>query len=285
MCRESHNEMKTIGIADLTQLVMDRLANPGDYAGRSLVLWNVDYSQYGIAYRVIEQCCELHNNENSNDQVWFRHSDMMFVDDDYTQKTCMYSEYVWDENANEYNQHVEIKRCGILFNTGCYMLSEQEDWLKLVNTHTNAKGGVVQDCAVIVCAQADQLAYIPFGSNDPQWILTEEQFGDNCDIYSIQPTLDEWASWVAPYCHPEVLNVVLAYIEKNGIGNVPYGFEYWQRIMSKLNNLVEDNEGCPLIQIPKRDVETAVKGLVGTKSPAPEFCDFIYDQDSPINNQ
>ena len=281
MCRESHNEMKTIGIADLKQLVMDRLANPGAYTGRSLVLWNVDYSHYGIAYRVIEQCCELHNNENLNDQVWFRRSDMTFVDDDYTQPETWHDWYEWDENIKEYKGRHELKRCGILLNTGCYMLYDQENWLKFVNTHTNAKGGVVQDCAVIVCAQADQLSYIPFGSNDPQWILKEEQFGENCDIYRIQPTLDEWATWVAPYCHPEVLNAVLAFIEKNGIGNVPYGFEYWQRIMSKLNNLVEDNEGCPLIQIPKRDVETAVKGLVGTKSPAPEFCDFIYD--SPIN--
>lgn len=33
---------------------MDRLANPGDYAGRSIVLWNADYSLDGIAYLVIK---------------------------------------------------------------------------------------------------------------------------------------------------------------------------------------------------------------------------------------
>lgn len=281
MYRESQNNMKTIGIADFKKLVMERLANPKDYAGRSLVLWNADYNDYGIAYRVIEQCCEIYNKQNPNDQVWFRVSDMTFDNDDYTKQTCMCKKYVRDEKTNEYHQHIEMKECGILFNTGCYMLSDKEDWLKFVNTHTNRRGHVFQDCAVIVCAQADQLSYFPsWGSKDP-FILKEEQFGDNCDIYSIQPTLDEWATWVAPYCDPEILKVVLAYIEKNGIGDVPYGFEYWQRIMDALDILVND-EGCPINQIPKEFVETRLCGAVSTQSPAPEFCDFIYEQDAPM---
>ena len=64
--------MKIIGIADFKNLVMERLANPRDYAGRSLVLWNADYMQYGIAYQVIKQCCKSYNKENPNDQVWFK---------------------------------------------------------------------------------------------------------------------------------------------------------------------------------------------------------------------
>ena len=160
------------------------------------------------------------------------------------------------------------------------MLYDKEDWLKFVNTHTNQKGGVFQDCVVIVCAQADQLTYISlFGdSKDSRYILKEEQFGNNCDIYSIQPTLDEWVTWVEPDCHPEIFKVVRAYIEKNGIGDEPYGFEYWQRIMNDLDILVND-EGCPINQIPKEFVETRLCGAVSTKSPAPEFCDFIYEQD------
>lgn len=268
--------MKTIGIADFKKLVMERLANPRNYAGRSLVLWNADYNEYGIAYRVIEQCCERYNEENPNDQVWFKWSDTTFNTDDYTKQTCMCEKYVRDENSNEYYMHIDMKRMGILFNTGCCI---SDNWLKFVNTHTNSKGGVYQDCAVIVCAQADQLTYFQYcSSKDSKRILKEEQFGNNCDIYSIQPTIDEWAAWIAPYCHPEILKVVRAFIEKNGIGNVPYGFEYWQRIMKELNNLVED-QGCPLNQIPKRFVEINVQGLVSTKSPAPEFCDFIYEQD------
>ena len=279
MYGESQKNMKTIGIAAFKKLVMERLANPRDYAGRSLVLWNADYNDYGIACRVIEQCCEIYNKENPNDQVWFCVSDMIFDNDDYTKQICMCRKYVRNEKTNEYNLHTEIKRCGIIFNTGCYMPYEHDGWLKFVNTHTNSNGGIHQDCAMIVCAQADQLSYIPYGdSKDSKLILKEEQFGSNCDIYSIQPTLDEWATWIAAYCQPEILQVVCAFIEKNGIGDVPYGFEYWQRIMKELNNLVK-NEGCPLNQIPKRDVEIEVEGYVSTKSPAPEFCDFIYEQD------
>ena len=281
MYRESQNNMKTIGIADFKKLVMERLANPRDYAGRSLVLWNADYNDYSIARRVIEQCCERYNKENPNEQVWFKMSDMTFDGDDYTQPKTWHNWYEWDENVKKYEIRHELKICGILFNTGCYMLSEQENWLKFVNTHTNSNGGIHQDCAVIVCAQADQLTYFPsWGSKDP-FILKEEQFGDNCDIYSIQPTLDEWATWVAPYCDPEILKVVLAYIEKNGIGDEPYGFEYWQRIMDALDILVND-EGCPINQIPKEFVETRLCGAVSTQSPAPEFCDFIYEQDVPM---
>lgn len=272
MYRELQKNMKTIGIADFNKLVMERLANPRDYAGRSLVLWNADYNDYGIACRVIEQCCEIYNKENPNDQVWFRVSDMTFDNDDYTKQTCMCRKYVRNEKTNKYNLHTEIKRCGIIFNTGCYMPYEHDGWLKFVNTHTNGCGHIFQDCAVIVCAHPDLY---------PQRVLKEEQFGSNCDIYSIQPTLDEWATWIAAYCQPEILQVVCAFIEKNGIGDVPYGFEYWQRIMNALDILVKD-KGCPLNQIPKRLVERKVMGVASTKSPAPEFCDFIYEQDTSM---
>lgn len=272
--------MKTIGIADFKKLVMDRLVNPRDYAGRSLVLWNADYNKYGIAYRVIKQCCKIYNKENPNDQVWFKDSDMCFASDDYTKPTCMHEEYVKNENGEGYHLHVEENRCGILFNTGCYMLYEKEDWLKFVNTHTNQNGGVFQDCAVIICAQADQ------GEKDSKWRLKEEQFGNNCDIFSIQPTLDEWAAWVAPGSHPEVLKVVRAFIEKNGMGNKgvrnePYGFDFWQRTINSLHNLVKDSD-CPLNQIPKRHVEIELKGSFGTQNQTiNEFIDFIYEQNIP----
>ena len=269
--------MKTIGIADFKKLVMERLANPRDYADRSLVLWNADYNKYGIAYRVIKQCCKIYNKENPNDQVWFKDSDMCFASDDYTKPTCMHEEYVKNENGEGYHLHVEEKRCGILFNTGCYMLFEKEDWMKLVNSHTNQMGGVYQDCAVIICAQADQLAYIPaWGTND-KFILKEEQFGKNCDIYSIQPTFDEWITWVTPDCHPEILKVVRAFIEKNGVKHEPYGFDLWQRLIDSLHNLVEESN-CPLNQIPKEEVDLDLKGSFGTKNQTVnEFIDFIYE--------
>ena len=132
--------MKTIGIADFKKLVMERLANPRDYADRSLVLWNADYNKYSIAYRVIKQCCEMYNKENPNDQIWFTYSDMCFASDDYTKPTCMHEEYVKNENGEGYHLHVEENRCGILFNTGCYY--DKEKWLTFVNTHTNQNGAV-----------------------------------------------------------------------------------------------------------------------------------------------
>ena len=263
--------MKTIGIADFKKLVMDRLANPRDYAGRSLVLWNTDCDKKSIGRSIIKQCCKMYNKENPNDQVWFKLSDFCFTMDDYTKQTCWHEEYIWNENTNEYDMHTEMNRFGILFNTGCYMLSDKDNWLKFVNTHTNQKGGVFQDCAVIVCAHEDQS-----GSNDPRWILKEEQFGNNCDIYSIQPTFDEWATWVAPDCHPEVFKVVRAFIEKNGIGNEPYGFDYWQKIMDSLYYLAQDSD-CPLNQIQRRRVELELHGRFGTQNlTVNEFIDFIY---------
>ena len=258
--------MKIIGVADFKKLVMERLANPKDYVGRSLVLWNADYNGYGIAHRVIKSCCEEYNKENQDDQVWFRMSDMMFNDEDYTRPKTWHTWYEWDENVKEYESCHELKRCGILFNTGCYMPFEQEGWFNFINTHTNRFGHIFQDCAVIVCAQADLM------------ILKEDQFGNNCDIYSIQPTLEEWTKWTESFYDSEIIKVVRAYIEKNGVIR---NFDYWLRIMNGLKNLKE-NEGCSINQIPKEDVETKIMGAVSTKSPAPEFCDFIYEQDTSM---
>lgn len=272
MYRKLQKNMKIIGIEDFKKLVMERIANRRDYTGRSLVLWNADYNNYGIAYQVIKQCCIEYDKENPNLQLWFRRSDMMFKDENYTESNVMSEPY--EEFGCKY------KRMGILLNTGCYLPKDQEDWFKFVNTHTNKYGHIFKDCVVIVCAQADQLTY--FSSlKDPKMVLKEEQFGNNCDIYSIQPTLDEWVTWVTPYCHPEILKVVRAYLEKNGIANEPYGFEYWQRVMNSLNNLVKESD-CPINQIPKEDIEMKIMGAVSTESPAPEFCNFIYEQDTSI---
>lgn len=277
--------MKEIGISEFEQLVMARLTSPRDYAGRSLVLWNADYMDYGIAQRVIKQCCERYGKENPNDQVWFKKSDMTFNNDDYTQPKTWHNRMVWDEKFKEYVPSHELKRCGILFNTGCYMLDEQEGWLKFVSTHTNQNGGVFQDCAVIVCAQADGFGYL--GSSNPKFILKEEQFGKNCDIYHIQPTIEEWAKWAEPFYDAEIVKVVRAYIEKNG---VIWHFDYWMRIMSALVGLKKyyskkENNDCSLWQIPEDEVNSKIGGTVGVGHPAPDFCKFIHSffKDNPKN--
>lgn len=270
--------MKEIGISEFEQLVTERLTNPSDFAGRSLVLWNASYMDYGIAYRVIKQCCERYNRENPNDQVWFKRSDMTFNNDDYTQPKTWewYDKKVWDKNANEYNVHREMKRCGILFNTGCYMLDEQDDWLKFVNSHTNQNGNVFQDCAVIVCTHTDDCDYM--GPSNPKFKLKEEQFGENCDVYHVQPTIEEWAKWAEPFYDAEIIKVVHAYIEKNG---VIWHFDYWMRIMEQLSYLKEtysmkENKECFLWQIPEDEVSSKIYATVTLNHPAPDFCKFIH---------
>ena len=243
---------------------MERIANPKDFAGRSLVLWNADYMHYGIVYRVVKQCCIKFDKENPDEQVWFKTSDFMFYNEDYTQSKAL-------PDLNETEVEYGYKRFGILLNTGCYGLQVQDEWFKFVKTHTNRCGHIFQDCAVIVCAQADDIGY--FGKSNPKFILKEDQFAENCDIYSIQPTLDEWTTWVAQFCNPEVLKVVHAFIEKKGLTT---SFDYWQRIMVELERHMR-YEDCSLFQLPKEDVELAVFSNVSTSSPASEFCDFIYE--------
>lgn len=71
----------------------------------------------------------------------------------------------------------------------------EEDWISLHATTFSfqSNGGVFQDCAVIVCAQAGGMSY--FEPSNPKYNLKEEQFGEYCDIYHIQPTIEEWAKW------------------------------------------------------------------------------------------
>ena len=252
---------------------MERLTNPRNFAGRSLVLWNADYTDHGIAYRVIKQCCERFNNENPNAQVWFKRSDFNFQNEDYTQPETWHDRMVWDEKFKEYVPCCELKRCGILLNTGCYTPQHKDEWLKLINTHTNYSGGVSQDCALIVCVQADIAG--GFGPINPDSILKEEQFGENCDIYHIQPTIEEWAKWAEPFYDAEIFKVVHAYIEKNGVIR---SFDYWMRIMDSLDRLKE-LEDCPLRQIPERKVSLAIKGI-SIEHPASDFCKFIYEYNS-----
>jgi hypothetical protein len=275
--------MKEIGILEFEQLVMERLSNPRDFAGRSLVLWNADYNNYGIAYRVIEQCCERYNKENPNNQVWFTESAERFFKDDYTEPETWYSKMVWNEKFKEYVPSHELKRCGILFNKGLYNLDYQDDWLKFVNTHTNQNGGVFQDCAVIVCTHTDDYDYL--GPSNPESVIKEEQFGENCDIYHIQPTIEEWAKWAEPFYDAEIVKVVRAYIEKNG---VILHFDYWMRIMSALVGLKKsyskkENKDCSLWQIPEDEVSSKIGGTVGDGHPAPDFCKFIHSffEDNP----
>ncbi len=250
--------MKEIGIADFEQLVMERLTKPRKFAGRSLVLWNADGHPHGIAQRVIGQCCEKYEKEHPNDQVWFYWSSFEFIDDDYTKTTVLKDKMVKDENHEGYHSVFEKKRCGLIFNSGDYIPQEQNDWLKLVNTHRNRRGGVSPDCPMIFCASGNA--------------FKEKQFGSNCDIYAIRPTEKEWIPWVKQFYSSEIFEVVCAYIEKYGANK---GCQYWMLIMDELEHLkiyysLLEKKDCSLWQIPEYKVNFKIRGM------APDFCKFIH---------
>lgn len=196
--------MKIIGISELKELVNERLANTESFACESLVLWNASYMRYGIAYRVIEECCIEYNKANPEKQVWLKDSDMTFASDDNTdiQAFC--------DRKETYG----YKSSGILFNTGCFLLSENEQWLKFVNTHQNEKGGISANWALIACAQTKGTS------------LTEADFAKNCKICKIQPTVEEWVKWTASCHNEDFLRLVIAY-NKGNIDN----FDYWERAL------------------------------------------------------
>lgn len=219
--------MKRIGIADFAALVKKCLANPGLYTSRTIVLWNASYMQYGIAYRIVEQCCEEHN-KNTDRQVWFKYSDYTFKTDDISDIKAYHQGY---------------KTSGILFNTGCFMKTELDDWLKLVNTHENDKGRLSSDWVLIACAQASSYG------------LNEEQFSDDCEIFDIQPSVEEWAEWAARYHRPEVLNPIRAFIESKAPS---VSFDDWLRIMNRLEQELFARKTKTLKQVSEKDFSLAV---------------------------
>lgn len=223
--------MKTIGIADFEKLVMERLANPRSFAGKSLLLWNEQYVANGsISYKVINDCCIKHNIANPDKQVWHAYSDFCFYSDNITEikELC--------EQENMYG----FKTSGILYNTGCFLKDEIElkRWLEFINTHVNQTGHLSEDWSLIACAQASS------------YDLTEDLFEENCDIYELKPTVDEWARWVSPSCNQHVLRTVLAYIDKNG---QTLDFFWWKIIMNDVTHLLKEYECETIDQIPEKE--------------------------------
>lgn len=201
--------MKTIGILELRELVNARLINPKSFAGKSLILWNADYLQYGIAYRVIEECCIEYNLAHTEQQKWIKYSDMTFTTDENT-------------NLQEFCDRKDMygyKNSGILFNTGCFLLTETSDWLKFVNTHQNARGDISTDWPLIACAHTE-------GTD-----ITEDNFAENCEIYKLYPTVDEWEKWTSSCHNEDFLRMVIAYTN-GSIDN----FDYWERALDCLES-------------------------------------------------
>lgn len=239
--------MKTIGISEFKELVNSRLVNPKSFVGKSLVLWNASYMHYGIAYRAIEECCKEYNKANPDKQVWFKFSDMDFASADYAniQECC------------EIKEMYGFKSRGILFNTGCwFMPEEKEHWLKFVNTHQNEKGKISADWALIACAHTEGTG------------ITETDFAENCEIFKLHPTVDEWKKWTAS-CHDEdFIRLVIAYTH----GNIE-DFDFWERV---LDGMEEDYDSIEELRCTTFKDFDDLRGFI-PGFPTENFWNFIQE--------
>ncbi len=262
------NRIKPIGIEDFTRLVKDRLENPEAYSDQTLILWNGSDEKDGIANQVIEQSCVEYNKSNPDAQVWFQYSSGTFHKDNY-------SHYYQDRYCGN-------KTCRILFNIGFFwkekLTPSFEDWLRFVATHKNDCSKIPDDCSLIVCVQAD-------------WYnLHADQFPDNCDIYILQPSVEEWAKWAAPYFKKsKAFQPVLSFLIKRG--NVTdfiirkhmrkqTDFLYMGRLIKNLDEVLKDTELQSIKELSKRDIEEEVNHAIGCRNngfPIEEFWDFIQN--------
>lgn len=230
--------MKTISIKELKVLINARLENPKAFAGKSLVIWNSRYTTDSIVCRLVKQCCVEYDVANPELQKWVQYSDMCFTTDDYTQiQAC--------PNLEDRNLGVEygFKHSGILFNTGCFLNTELTDWLKFVNTHQNGKGVVSEDWALIACAQASS------------YDIKEEDFTDNCELYYLLPSADEFE-----YPSDQRLySQILSFMDEKGLTGEHFAWEY---LMNALDSILEEM-GCEdLVQLSEDDYKREAKGYV-----------------------
>lgn len=243
--------MEIIGIADFERLVYERLSNPKAYANRTLLLWNGDYTTDSIEYDVITQCTLNYNKSYPYDQVWFSYSDLNFQDDDYSKNRA-------------FCDHKEMYGCKplrILFNTGCFFdKDEVVNWIKFVNTRTNNKGQLPNNCVLIACVQAKSSCN-----------FREDQFLDNCDIVCLKPSIEEWSKWMSSRCDSETLKCVLSFIKSTG--REP-DYLYLGRIISSLESELADRNLQFVGQLSKDDFNLAVGGIAPS-FPRHDFWNFI----------
>lgn len=236
--------MVKIGIAEFEKLVKECLENPDYYASKTIVLWNAEGTPLSIAPRVIEQCCVDYNKKNSDRQVWYSWSDLNFNSDDIT-------------NIEVYCLRKDMygsKTRGVLFNTGYCLPKELSEWLGFINSHENDKGRLSNAWVLIACAQGDLLD------------LNQNQFSNNCIIYSIEPTVAEWAEWAAQFYSLAVIDPIREFIEAK---HPNVSFDKWMVIMNELELKLS------LKQIPEQSFLRIVKGFLPKSTIPEDLWDFI----------
>ena len=234
--------MKTIGITDFKKIVMERLANPSLFVGRSLLLWNeIHIDHNSISYNVIEQCCIEHNIANPDQQVWISLSDFCFYSDDITKISA------FCEKKDMYG----FKNSGILYNTGCFLVDDLDNWIEFINTHENQIGHLSEKWPLIACIMA----------NDAHYNITEDAFSNYCDIYELKPTIGEWSQWLSDkqWCNKNVLSSVLKYINKNGMR---IHLNWWNFIIATASWLMNKNACKTVADIPKGKLESELFGVM-----------------------
>lgn len=244
--------MRTIGIAEFGALIKERLSASDSSASKSIVLWDADYVDYCMAYRITEQSCIEHNKKNPDEQVWFTKSSYTFRMDKISNMKALCDR----EDMYGY------KTKGVYF-TCCLNKNDLDVWLRFVNTRDKDNGHLSDDWVLIAYAQEG------YGG------LDENRFSDNCEIYSLQPSLGEWAEWVAQYNSQAVIKPIRAYIETK---KPSIRFDYWQKVMNALDYEMYDKNLNTLNQFSEDDFKGVVKSVIGwivTDFPYDDLWDFI----------
>lgn len=245
--------MKTLGISDFKSLVTDCLNNPGLYEGKSIILWNCSGEKFGIAWRAIKESCIKYNKDNVEHQAWYEYSDFCFWTDDYSEIKAFCDR----DDMYGYKNH------GILFNTGGFCFDDLGHWLSFINSHINEKGCISKDFVLIACAYAKAFD------------INENAFSENCLIYDLQPSIEEWAEWARNYYSPNVINPIREFIETK---NPSISFDYWQKIMDSIEHEMFDEEYESLKDFSENELESAIRSTIAFEVPNfpyKAFWDFI----------
>ena len=230
--------MEYISIAQLRELIRLRLANPQNYKDKTLVLWDEDYTTDGILYQVCEEECKAYNLSHPKEAgVGIRISDMSFATDDYTDPE-------WICYPTEDGMPGQVFK-GILFSTGCCLPGDKDELEDFVNTRVNRRGPVADSWAMVVCAQ-------------PKLGFTPEMFGPTCEIYLLDPDLDEWGDYMLARYGEAVCKPAIEYIREHGFGMSRY---HWENAIKQLRIEMAYTKLTNLADMPKDEFDLAVHGI------------------------
>ena len=259
--------MKTIGIKQFKEIVIDCLNNPDKYSTGSIVLWNSHRGPQSIEYQIVEECCVNYNNMHTDNQVWFKELISLCSEVDYHISTskvlCMRKDMYGFKNR------------GIVLDDGIISftkrtLSDEKiaQWLNLVNYHEYQGKKLSSDWTMIACAQARDYG------------LTEEMFSKDCILYEIKPSIDEWAEWMKDNCDEKILKPIVAFIKEK---DSTIDLFYWNIAVDALKRELVHNDYETLSQLSHEEFDSCFLGVLALKIkafPYDELWEFIQNNPS-----